>query len=144
MLFDVETLESLIKEHSKIPIKATSYRKIFEKPGIADINCLHKERAQIKRYGELLHAVMDCLIAVQDDPVYKGILQDRDIYGFLRTRESFISSPGLEEISNMLNFLSSPLIGCVEKTKDGYCAVGTLTDASQKFEFFSRMCDESK
>ena len=144
VLFDVETLESLIKEHSKIPIKATSYRKIFEKPGIADINCLHKERAQIKRYGELLHAVMDCLIAVQDDPVYKGILQDRDIYGFLRTRESFISSPGLEEISNMLNFLSSPLIGCVEKTKDGYCAVGTLTDASQKFEFFSRMCDESK
>lgn len=144
VLFDVETLENLIKEHLEIPIKVTSYKKIFEQPGLADINCLHKEREQIKRYGELLYDVMDCLIAVQDDPVYKGVLQDRDIYGFLRTRNSFGFSLGIEEISNMLNFLSSPLIGCVEKTKDGYCAVGTLTDASQKFEFFSRMCAESK
>ena len=144
VLFDVETLENLIREHSEIPVKVTSYKKIFEKPGIADITCLHEERNQIKRYGELLHAVMDCLIAVQDDPVYKGFLHDRDIYGFLRMKDSFISAPGIDEISNMLNFLSSPLIGCVEKTKDGYCAVGTLTDASQKFDFFSRMCDKSK
>ena len=83
---------------------------------------------------------MDCLIAVQDDPVYKGVLQERDIYGILRLSESFSSSPEIGEITNMLNFLSSPLIGCVDRMKEGYSAIGTLKDASQKFAFFAKMC----
>ena len=143
VLIDIETLENLIKMHSEIPIKVTSYKKMFEKSGIADISCISEERNQIKRYGDLLHAVMDCLIAVQDDPVYKGVLQERDIYGILRLSESFSSAPGIEEITNMLNFLSSPLIGCVDRMKDGYRAIGTLKDASQKFAFFAKMCDST-
>lgn len=140
VLIDVDTLERLIRNHSEIPIKVTSYRALFEKPGVADITCLDDEREGIKRYGLLLHAVMDCLVAEREDEVTQGILQERDIYRSLRTDEKFTSPPGLDEISNMLAFLSSPLIGCVEKTKEGYCAIGTLDDAAQKFDFFSRMC----
>lgn len=141
VLIDVDTLERLIKMHTEVPIKVTSYKKVFETPGLADISCLDKEREEIRRYGNLIHAVMDCLINEQDDPVTQGILQDRDIYRSLRTNSNFSSIPSLDEISNMLQFLSSPLIGCVERSKDGFYAVGTLNDAAQKFEFFSKMCN---
>lgn len=141
-LLDVDTLERLIRNHKEVPIKVTSYRKLFEKPGIADIQCIEDEREEIRRYGNLLHAVMDCLIDERDDIETRGILSERDIYRSLRSDKSFKSPPSSDEISNMLQFLSSPLIGCVEKTKDGYFAVGTLIDAAQKFEFFTRMCNK--
>ena len=140
VLIDIETLETLIKNHTNVPVRVTSYRKLFEKAGLADIGCLEEERNEIIRYGKLLHAVMDCLIAERDDPVTQGFLQDRDIYRSLRNNENFNSAPSLDESSNMLQFLSSPLIGCVEKSKDGYSAIGTLNDASQKFDFFAKMC----
>ena len=130
----------LIKNHSNVPVRVTSYRKLFESAGLADANCLEEERNEIIRYGNLLHAVMDCLIEERDDPVTQGFLQDRDIYRTLRNIEDFKESPTIDEISNMLQFLSSPLIGCVEKAKEGYSAIGTLNDASQKFEFFAKMC----
>lgn len=71
-------------------------------------------------------------------------MQERDIYRSLRKNESFSTAPNIDEISAMLQFLASPLIGCVEKSKEGYLAVGTLDDAAQKFDFFSRMCRSSK
>ena len=35
-------------------------------------------------------------------------------------------------------------MSCVEKSKEGYSAVGTLDDAAQKFDFYSRMCKSPK
>lgn len=40
----------------------------------------------------------------------------------------------------MLSFLASPLIGCVDKPKDGYYAVGSVEDSAKKFEFYSKAC----
>lgn len=140
VLIDIDTLETLIRNHLEVPIQVTSYKKIFETPGIANAACLEEEREKITRYGNLLHAVMDCLVAEREDEVTGGILQERDIYRSLRMNESFSSAPNIEEISAMLQFLASPLIGCVERSKEGYSAVGTLEDAAQKFDFYSRMC----
>lgn len=140
VLIDIDTLETLIRHHLEVPIQVTSYRKLFETPGIANATCLEEERQKITRYGNLLHAVMDCLVAEREDEVTGGILQERDIYRSLRMNESFAFPPNIDEISAMLQFLSSPLIGCVEKSKEGYSAVGTLDDAAQKFDFYSRMC----
>ena len=140
VLIDIETLETLIRNHLEVPIQVTLYKKLFATPGIADVTCLEAEREKITRYGKLVHAVMDCLVAEREDEVTGGVLQERDIYRSLRTNESFSSVPNIDEISAMLQFLASPLIGCVEKSKDGYSAVGTLDDAAQKFDFYSRMC----
>ena len=144
VLIDIDTLETLIRNHLEVPIQVTSYKKLFEFPGIADVKCLEEEREKITRYGNLLHAVMDCLVAEREDEVTGGILQERDIYRSLRMNESFSAVPNIDEISAMLQFLASPLIGCVEKSKEGYLAVGTLDDAAQKFDFYSRMCRRSK
>lgn len=140
VLIDIDTLEILIRNHLEVPIQVTSYKKLFESPGIANVECLEEEREKITRYGNLLHAVMDCLVAEREDKVTGGILQERDIYRSLRMDENFSSAPNINEISAMLQFLASPLIGCVEKSKEGYLSVGTLDDAAQKFDFYSRMC----
>lgn len=140
VLIDIDTLETLLRNHMEVPIQVTAYRKLFETPGPADITCLEEEREKITRYGKLLHAVMDCLVAEREDEVTGGVLLERDIYRSLRSNESFSYAPNIEEISAMLQFLASPLIGCVVKSKDGYAAVGTLDDAAQKFDFYSRMC----
>lgn len=144
VLIDIDTLETLIRNHLEVPIQVTSYKKLFETPGIANVTCLEEEREKITRYGNLLHAVMDCLVAEREDEVTGGILQERDIYRSLRMNESFSFAPNIDEISAMLQFLASPLIGCVEKSKEGYSAVGTLDDAAQKFDFYSRMCKSQK
>lgn len=144
VLIDIDTLETLIRNHLEVPIQVTSYKKLFEFPGIANVKCLEEEREKITRYGNLLHAVMDCLVAEREDEVTGGILRERDIYRSLRMNESFSAVPNIDEISAMLQFLASPLIGCVEKSKEGYLAVGTLDDAAQKFDFYSRMCRRSK
>lgn len=144
VLIDIDTLETLIRNHLEVPIQVTSYKKLFESPGIANVKCLEEEREKITRYGNLLHAVMDCLVAEREDEVTGGILQERDIYRSLRKNESFSAAPNIDEISAMLQFLASPLIGCVEKSKEGYLAVGTLDDAAQKFNFYSRMCSNPK
>ncbi|MGN0426518.1 MAG: hypothetical protein ACI4F0_01840 [Agathobacter sp.] len=144
VLIDIDTLETLIRNHLEVPIQVTSYKKLFETPGIADLSCLEEEREKITRYGNLLHAVMDCLVEEREDEVTGGILQERDIYRSLRMNERFSFAPSIDEISAMLQFLASPLIGCVEKSKEGYSAVGTLDDATQKFDFYSRMCKSQK
>lgn len=89
-----------------------------------------------------MRAVMRCLISESDDPVTEGCLLERDVYRSLRDNAELGILPTIEEISNMLQFLSSPLIGCVEKAKDGYYATGSLSDAARKFTFYSKCCTE--
>lgn len=74
------------------------------------------------------------------DPVTKGFLQERDIYRTLRDNKLFDMPPTLEEISAMLGFLASPLIGCVGQAKEGYFALGALSDAANKFIFYAQAC----
>lgn len=140
VLIDIDSLENMILKQVEVPLKVSAYKKIFEKPGLVDIDVLDEERNNIIRYGKLLHSVMDCLAEESEDPVTEGLLLDRDIYRSLRSNEEFAYPPTLEEISDMLSFLASPLVGCVDKSKDGYYAVGSVEDAAKKFEFYSKAC----
>lgn len=143
VLLDVDALESLIQRHLEVPIQLNSYKTIFEKAGIADISLIDEDRQKNIRFGKLMRAVMRCLISESDDPITEGFLLERDVYRSLRDNTELGTLPTIEEISNMLQFLASPLIGCVEKTKDGYYATGSLSDAALKFTFYSRCCAES-
>lgn len=144
LLLDVEQLETLIKRHLNVPIKTSSYRQIFDKAGIADISFIEGDRQKIVEFGRLIKDVMSCLISESEDPITEGFLFERDIYRSLRDRQNIIKLPTIEEISNILQFLSSPIIGCVEKTKDGYYATGSLPDVAHKFAFYSQSCSEDK
>ncbi len=140
VLLNVDDFETLIRKHLEVPIKLSLYRKLFEKAGIADISLVNDDRQYIIYLGNLMRAVMSCLIAESEDPETEGFLFERDIYRSLRDNRELDNPPTMEAISNMLQFLTSPLVGCVEKTKDGYYATGSLSDAARKFAFYSRNC----
>lgn len=57
VLLDIDSLEALIRNHLKVPLKLSSYRKIFEKAGIADVSLIDRNRQEIVCYGQLMRAV---------------------------------------------------------------------------------------
>ena len=140
VLLTVDNLEELIRQHFNVPLKVAAYKKIFENPGIADIGLIDIERSKVARFGKLIHSVMNCLLEESLDEVTEGLLETRDVYRSLRNAEGLDAPPAIDEISNMLEFLSSPLIGCAGKTKNSYYAVGSLADAAGKFAFYSKSC----
>ncbi len=87
----------------------------------------------------MLHAVMDCLALESGDEISGGTLSVRELYFLLKTQNKSLS-PTMEEIENMLSFLSSPMINCVGKTKGEYYAIGSLNEASNKFAFYANAC----
>ena len=94
------------------------------------------------RDGNLFQAIMKCLPEESNDPITQGIVQPREVYHLLKKQKLFSTPPTLEEISIMLDFLSSPLIGCIGHTREGYFALGSLTDAAQKFDFYLKACSK--
>lgn len=142
VLLDVDSFEKLIRFHMEVPLKADSYKKIFMKAGIADLTLIEEDRESLLRDGKLLRAIIECLSEESNDPVTEGIIQPREIYQILKNKKEFSSPPSLEEINAMLEFLSSPLIGCVGQTKEGYYAIGSLADAAQKFSFYFHACSK--
>lgn len=90
-----------------------------------------------------MQAVVDSLVVESNDPVTEGLLEVKDIYRTLRHNGDFDTPPSLEEIYEMLKFLSSPLIGCVGRSKESFYAVGTLSDAMNKFNFYAQSCSTS-
>ncbi|KAB2863580.1 MAG: hypothetical protein F9K39_07595 [Exiguobacterium chiriqhucha] len=139
-LLDIETLETLIKMHVEVPLKSDSYKKIFSQNGQVTLDSILPDRAKLIRDGELLRIIMECLFQESNDPITEGIMVPREIYLLLKRDTSFNPTPTITEIEQMLSFLSSPLIGCVEKTKEGYYALASLSDAAQKFDFYFKAC----
>jgi len=140
VLLDVDSLEKMIRQQANIPTNVSSYKKIFQKSGIVDIELIDADCRQVARFGVLIHAVMDCLLEESSDEVTMGLLMERDVYRSLRDIEGLDESLTIDEISDMLKLLSSPLIGCVEKTKDGYFAVGSLSDVARRLMYYSKTC----
>lgn len=143
VLIDVDSLEELIKWHVEVPLKSDSYKRIFMQNGLVNLKVLEEDRNKIIREGILLQAIIKCLSDQSSDPFTKGLVQAREVYLLLKNNEQFDTSPDLNEITLMLDFLSSPLIGCVGVTKEGYYALGSLDDAAQKFDFYLKACDRS-
>ncbi|MCY7998586.1 hypothetical protein [Bacillus haynesii] len=141
-LLDIEKLEHLIKMHTKAPLKSDSYRKVFSQKGIIDVHIIEEDRNKIVRDGNLLKAIMKCLFEESNDPLTEGIMQPREIYLLLKNQININPTPTISEIKQILEFLSSPLIGCIGTTKEGYYALGSLTDAVQKFDFYLKACTE--
>jgi predicted transcriptional regulator len=144
LLIDVNSLTEMISLHTKVPLNADSYKKVFNQTGLVNIQVLEEDRNKIEREGLLMQSIIDCLSEQSNDPYTKGMISAREIYFMLKKDERFENSPDIDEIMLMLGLLSSPLIGCVGKEKDEYFAIGSSSDASQKFQFYFKACAGSK
>lgn len=140
VLLDLNTLEELYNIQLKTPLKLSSYRKIFEQSGKADLSVLTDEINALDSSAVLIHQIMECLIKESVDPVTKGMLTVRDLYLALRSKLDMTIK--VEDIEQTLFLLSSPLIACVEKNKEYYYAIGTLNDTSRALRFLSDSCAE--
>lgn len=140
VLFDVDTLEKLLILHQKTPQKIATYRKIFMQSGKADLSVLDSNVAKTENAGTLMIGIMRRLIDEYNDPITKGKLSVRDLYMSLRNCPDLSSAPSISEIETVLNFLSSPIIGCVSKEKDYYYATGSLSDMARILNFLKDKC----
>ena len=139
-LFDVDTLEAFLTIHQKTPQKITTYRKVFEQSGKVDLTVLDADTVNANKRRAILIEVMHCLVKECEDPITKGQLTVRDLYMSLRCNPNLSSLPTIDEIETALSFLSSPIIGCVKKEKDFYCATGSINDMAQILTFLKEKC----
>ena len=116
------------------------YRFVFEKPGMADINLIDQDRNEAKHTGLLMRLVMQSLLAEEND----GQFTAKNVYLAIRSTNKSVSSRmfTVGQVTEMLGFLSSPIIGCVEKTVDGYYAKASLSDAANRFAFYANACNK--
>jgi len=139
LLLDIDKLESIIRDSKKFPLSFDSYKKLFEQSGLANIDIFELEKLKVKKQGVLIKAIMDCLIAESEDKFIKGILNEREIYRSLRNLD-VLNDVSPDEIQQMLEFLSSPIVSCVGRTKEGYFAIESLNTISKKFEYYGSAC----
>lgn len=102
-----------------------------------DISVLDDTYNEMTRRKKLFKGIIEELIENSNDDFTEGILTVREIYLSLKSKNKFTDSRlKKEEVQNMLDLLSNPLIGCVGIEKTGYYAKGSLTDAQMKFGFY--------
>lgn len=140
VLFDIDTLGALFKIHQTAPQKTSTYRKIFSQAGKADLSVLDADVNKTKNVGALLVGIMQRLIDECEDPITQGQLSVRDLYMSLRSNSELSTIPTIAEIENALNFLASPIIGCVLKEKDFYYATGSLKDMAKILSYLQGKC----
>lgn len=137
LLLNIDNLELLVKRHQVYPLQAIEYKRLFNQVGEVDISVLDSTYNRMRRYNVLFKSIIQTLIENSDDEFTKGILTMREIYMVIKNIDEFYHEDlTKEEVDNMLNLLSNPLIGCVGKEKNGYYAKGSLVDAQLKFGFY--------
>lgn len=137
LLIDIEKLEKLVKNHRKYPLQAVEYKKLFDQAGIVDISVLDDTYKKMQRRNELFKYILETLIQNSSDKFTEGILTMREIYLFIKSKDIFKDNQlTKQELGDMLDLLSNPLIGCVGVENKGYYAKGSLTDAQLKFGFY--------
>lgn len=139
VLLDVDSLEKLFNIQKNTPLKLSYYRRIFEQAGEADISVLDECIRETVKVGLLIVGIMDTLIKECMDPITMGKLSVRDLYMFLRNDTRY-DTPQIDDIKTALDFLSSPVIGCVKQEKDYYYAVGSLEDMARTLSFIQTKC----
>ena len=140
VLLDVDTLAALLEIQTNTPLKLSDLSKVFEQSGKADLEVLREEQKKIETTGILTKKIMECLINEAHDEVTKGQLSVRDIYRSLRGMENIQDKVTVEAIEQVLDFLASPIIGCVTKEKDYYVAKGSLQDTARIFDYLRKLC----
>lgn len=140
VLVDVDDMEYMIRTHYKTPLASEDYRAVFSQSGKVDVSVLDSAISKISRYGLLVDAIMSCLVKESTDEVTEGILTVKEIYRSVRDDVRFSEKPELTELENVIGLLSSPLICCIGTTKEGYYAIGSLAEASNKFNFYAKAC----
>lgn len=97
--------------------------------------------ARFRRTTKLLDLVLRALLSQNEDKEFGGLMSKRDVYWFMKNGASSIEDLSISEVGEMLEFLSSPFVGCIGKDKDGYYAVGSFDDAAKRLVLLAKACN---
>lgn len=142
VLFDVDTLAELLAIQTTTPLKLSDLSLVFKQSGKADLSVLIEEQRRVEITGLLVKSIMKCLVDEAQDEVTLGKLSVRDIYRSLRNIDEIRGQVTVDNIQQVLEFLASPIIGCVGKEKDYYLAKGSLQDTARMFDYLKKICLE--
>ena len=142
MLLTTDSLEKLIRQHMDAPVSTAAYRKIFEKPGMADIGLVDQNRIEIGRVGLLMKSVMKFLLTEKKNGKIGGSFTASEVFLAVRSTHKFGEMSKVEHVAQMLDFLASPIMGFAEKTRGGYRATMSLSDAADKLAFYAKSCNK--
>lgn len=131
-LLSVDQLNELIKSHVKTPVTFDEYKKFFEQSGLMESSILRPARESMVYTGKLLRIIVDSIYERRDDEK----VDVQALHWLLKGKESIKRLPTNDEIDNVLEFLSSPLVSCITKVNGGYYPNGSLSDTILKLNFY--------
>ena len=140
-LFGISELEKLLKLQEEIPLVSQDYKILFENSGSIDLGLLDPAIARFRRTTKLLDLVLRALLSQNEDKEFGGLMSKRDVYWFMKNGASSIEDLSISEVGEMLEFLSSPFVGCIGKDKDGYYAVGSFDYAAKRLVLLAKACN---
>ena len=137
-LFNRDSLERIYNLNVNTPVKTCNYRLLFEQNGLVDISTFDHIIKKKEDTSDLLNAVMAILVAESHDPFTQGRLTVRDIYRSLRDNRKKSTSPDIDNLKAVLDFLSCPLIDCVNRDGQTFFATGSICDLTNTLNYLKR------
>ena len=127
-VLSTDQLADLCIQHADTPLSLQDYRPLFETGGAVDTTPINKAAQDSVRLREVAADLMSTLADQTSDT---GPLTARDLWLLLRNSPSSQTSSE-QEIQQLLNVLSSPLVGAVQGTADGGYVVATAPRVTQQ------------
>lgn len=146
-LLETKTLVEMMVNHEELPLTSAQYQKVFSQTGLITTEPLLFPRQETHINALLMSKLIFTLIKESKDSFTGGVLSSKDLYFLLREDlqkdlKSLDQNELALQISNALDFLSSPFMGIIGKGKNGYFATGSQIDASQKFQYYANQIAE--
>ncbi|MGW0966299.1 hypothetical protein [Streptomyces sp. NPDC002516] len=119
ILLCIDDLSSILERHSGNPIPLTDLRETLTRVDTFKDDLL-EQYSVLERRTALTHRIISLAFqeATDEDPIAEGCISVENIIYALR--REFSPRPSTEEVEEVLNFLSNPMIGALEATKGRY------------------------
>ncbi len=117
-LVSAEQLSAVLRSHANSPLSPDEIALLFGGPdGIVQLEELTKSKA---RRNDLVTLTMRALLreTQENDPILGSSLDATSLYRALR--DLVTPRPTLEELTEVLDFLASPFLGILDRSKNGY------------------------
>jgi hypothetical protein len=140
-LIDVEQLAGLCEQHASVPLGLDVYRDLFsQETAEAGAAGIGETGQETERWLALSAHVVRLIRKLESNEASLG---PRDLYWNLTDFNDRYGRVTEEEIQTVLESLSSPAIGLLRKTDDGFKSLGSLETVARRLHILGRMIGRS-
>jgi hypothetical protein len=133
-LIEADFLAETIVRQADTPLAPSEVIKLFDENGRAEISAVWVNESRVLTLVSHVFAVL-VREATNPDPVFGGVLTAKDVYALLRNELE--AKPTIDQITDTLDLLSSPLLRGITPAKGGYLAHEHPTTTSARLRALS-------